>query len=556
MFYKHLILAAVVMMTSPSYGAENEIGLDTDNALPETLISRLANLDSLQQAEEIEAYQADYSKAIEFDSHGLMRPAEYYYKKVYNALGDDPAKDWTRYVHSGYGYACLLQQRGDMEGAVSVISDVLSKVEGYGEFPIYLKSALLSLMAYCQSQLAMPEEAKHYFAKAYEMLVEADGGVGKGSFNMVVTCCNIFDFFMQTGDYDEARKWLTRAEDEFQVYEEHGDSLLIEEYKGHIALYRVRYLWDTGHAREAAAVYDAIPRSRISNPTAISVAAGYLMTVGRYDEAADCYARLDSIYFTADGARMTFENINARYVPRYMAYWKAGRTEEALRLGGTICQAIDSAIVWQKKNDAAELAVIYQTYEKELALREARTETFVHRILLTAALLIILLVVYLFLRARIYNKVMTEKNRVLYDQILALQYVEAEVHEQSHTIPEEQLSPEQQLYRKLCQLMEEQEPFTSEMLNRDALARMLNTNTVYLEKAIHTCASGMTTGDFINHYRLERVAHLLKTTDDPINIIGELSGIPSRATLARLFRNAYGMSCREFRQVAKAEART
>ena len=60
------------------YGAENEIGLDTDNALPQTLISRLANLDSLQQAEEIEAYQADYSKAIEFDSHGLMRPAEYY----------------------------------------------------------------------------------------------------------------------------------------------------------------------------------------------------------------------------------------------------------------------------------------------------------------------------------------------------------------------------------------------------------------------------------------------------------------------------------------------
>ena len=247
---------------------------------------------------------------------------------------------------------------------------------------------------------------------------------------------------------------------------------------------------------------------------------------------------------------MTFENINARYVPRYMAYWKAGRTEDALHLGGVICQAIDSAIVWQKKNDAAELAVIYQTHEKELALREARTETLVHRILLIAALLIILLVGYFFYRARIYNKVLTEKNRVLYDQILALQRVEAEVREQSHTIPEEQLSPE------LCRLMEEQESFTSETLNRDVLARMLNTNTVYLEKAIHACTSGMTTGDFINHYRLERVALLLKTTDDPINIIGELAGIPSRATLARLFRNAYGMSCREFRQVAKAEAST
>ena len=38
-----------------------------------------------------------------------------------------------------------------------------------------------------------------------------------------------------------------------------------------------------------------------------------------------------------------------------------------------------------------------------------------------------------------------------------------------------------------------------------------------------------------------------------INIIGELSGIPSRVTLSRLFRNAYGMTCTEFRQAARAK---
>ena len=40
------------------------------------------------------------------------------------------------------------------------------------------------------------------------------------------------------------------------------------------------------------------------------------------------------------------------------------------------------------------------------------------------------------------------------------------------------------------------------------------------------------------------------TTDNPVALIGEQSGIPSRATLARLFRNTYGMSCSEYRQVA------
>ena len=37
----------------------------------------------------------------------------------------------------------------------------------------------------------------------------------------------------------------------------------------------------------------------------------------------------------------------------------------------------------------------------------------------------------------------------------------------------------------------------------------------------------------------------------PIGVIGELSGIPSRVTLSRLFRNAYGMTCREYRQVSQ-----
>ncbi|MBR6188498.1 MAG: helix-turn-helix transcriptional regulator [Prevotella sp.] len=70
-----------------------------------------------------------------------------------------------------------------------------------------------------------------------------------------------------------------------------------------------------------------------------------------------------------------------------------------------------------------------------------------------------------------------------------------------------------------------------------------------LTDSIRQCSKGETVGDFINRYRLEHVARLLKTTEDPIAIIGELSGIPSRATLARLFRNAYGMTPTEYRKI-------
>ena len=115
--------------------------------------------------------------------------------------------------------------------------------------------------------------------------------------------------------------------------------------------------------------------------------------------------------------------------------------------------------------------------------------------------------------------------------------------------PEEQLTTEQQLFRRLCTLMDEQQPYTDETLNRDMLASLLGTNVKYVEQAIRQCSKGETVSDFINRYRLEHVTRLLKTTDDPIAIIGELSGIPSRATLARLFRNAYGMTPSEYRKI-------
>ena len=159
--------------------------------------------------------------------------------------------------------------------------------------------------------------------------------------------------------------------------------------------------------------------------------------------------------------------------------------------------------------------------------------------------------IYIIWRVRRDNRLLTEKNHSLYEQIQQRAQAEAEEQRQLQEMPEESLTSEQQLYRRLCTLMTDQQPYTDENLNRDTLAQLLGTNAKYVVQAIRECSHGETVMDFIIRYRLEHVAHLLKTTDQPIAIVGELSGIPSRATLARLFRNAYGMSCSEYRQVSQ-----
>ena len=496
-----------------------------------------------------------FNEGLDYDKAGQMRLAELFYKRAYDLLIDDPSQDWDLYGESGYRYACMLYQHSDMGGALAVVSEVLDKAEGQNLFPATFKTGLLSLMAQCQMHLAMPEAAKQTFTKIYQNQLTVLGGENKGDMNMAMVCSNIFSSFFENADYDEAAKWLGRYEEELLACERLGvgDSSLIEEQKGSLALYKAQYLQATGRAGEAASVYAAIPRSQITSGENIQDAIGYLMAAGRYNEAAYWYEQLGSSDAVAEGERMTFDNITSHLIPRYLAYRKAGRNNEALVMADSIGTAIDSALVWQKKSDAAELAVIYQAHEQDLQIKSLQYTVSFHRLLLACIGIILLLIAYLFLRIHKYNKVLLKKNHLLLNEIEQHEVEEKAKLSTLQAQPEETLTAEQKLYRRLCTLMVEKQPYTEESLNRDVLAQMLGTNAKYVVQAIRECSNGDTVGDFINRYRLEHVAHLLKTTDDPINIIGELSGIPSRVTLSRLFRNAYGMTCTEFRQAARAK---
>ena len=68
-------------------------------------------------------------------------------------------------------------------------------------------------------------------------------------------------------------------------------------------------LQGTGHTREAMAVYNAIPRSRIRYTFVIDGAICFLKDVGRYDEIVDLYEHFDSSELSRDGAQMNLDNI-------------------------------------------------------------------------------------------------------------------------------------------------------------------------------------------------------------------------------------------------------
>ena len=509
----------------------------------------------LMQADE------DYKLAQDYDGQWQVRLAEMYYRKAYEALkkanedglfppADDQSYSWFLYGDAGYRYAVMLYRRGDTEGTIALLSDILTY-----DIRDVERSSIFQLMGECQLLLNQHDAARESYAKAFEARSRwHQDGKDDCPINMMVTCFAIYNSFMEFGEYEEAAQWLERMEKELSVYEQRSDASprIIEEYRGYVAMNRARLLLATGHAHEANAVYDAIPASRIFTPLGITWAAIWLSDAGRYGESADMYARLDTTYASASNVTMTFDKISECLAPRYMADMKAGRTQEALAIGADMAAAIDSALAWQKRNDAAELSVIYQTHEKELALEESRTKSTIYLIIAIGALLLLLLVGYILWRVRRYNRLLTEKNHVLYEQIRQREQAEVEEHERQQAQPTETLSQNQLLYRRLCELMEDPAVYTDAECNHETLAQLLGTNRTYLYDALRECAD-TTPADFINRYRIRHAALLLATTDDPVALVAELCGITNRSTFARLFRDHYSMSPTEYRHAAKGK---
>lgn len=555
-----LLLCAVLVFTTACQGGKTDDGTQ-DAALLQYKEARqakdtdraLAIIDSMEQAKIIGTAKGDYLRAMAYDQGWQMQIAEHYYRKAYEAFGEDPSQDWYEYGDAGFRLAYLRMNRGDTDGALSIVSGLLDQAKENEAFPKEVETSLLMLMADLQMELHQDDEARHNWQKAYDLQLQSrhdnPSQVADLPWLTMSISCSLFGL----DDIEGAQEWLDRCAQEFAEFEQVcNDSLLLEEWRGHLALKRARYLQATGRSAEATAAYAAVPRSRIFEPHGYMEAAEYAMAAGRYDEAAYWYEQLDSTYLATDGAQMTFDNISSRLSPRYLAYRKAGRDADALVIADSVSAAIDSALVWQRKSDAAELAVVYQTHERDLRIKDLQFTISLHRLLIITGGIILLLIGYLLWRTYRYNKELRAKNQRLVAEIEQREREEQQAIEQLKAQPEESLTAQQQLFRRICDLMDSPDHiYTDTSLDRFRLAQVVGTNEHYVSDAISACCNSKSVNGFLNEYRLRYAAHLLATTTEPVALIAELSGF-SRSSFFRIFSDAYGMSPSEYRGVAKA----
>lgn len=368
--------------------------------------SILSLADLHQQEGTLSSIEACYWRGYAYSRLRKIRMAEIEWKKaVAHTIETD--EDLVFYAQSANRLAGLLYLKAEYGQVIKVALPAIQllKEKDYTTNNDYFN--LLTFMGCCELKLDHASGAAHNFSqvlKGYQLITQANHHIDSYT-SSIVGLVTIVDAYIQTGHYSEALEWIDHLDSMLQECRQLPGvrELYVDKQWARICLYRASALEGLGKKAEAAKAYQAALKTQYAKTGDGKVeASSYLMTAHRWNEAADNLQVLAAQLATYD-FRMTQETIHTYLLPKYFANVKANRLDSAIAVGTWICQALDSAIVWQKHDDAGELATIYETQQKENELMEQRSNLSDMRLLtvyITLVLVILGFGLFIFFRHR------------------------------------------------------------------------------------------------------------------------------------------------------------
>ena len=557
-----LLLCTVLTFAACTQPDRSEEAKQLKNELHEMLYKNpeqaLARVDSAEQAGVFSTATANLIRTNMYGNLGQMRLAIFYGEQILNA--PELKSEGDSYYSALLLLNGLLERNGEWGKALRLADEIIADVEnerkqGGGtsgiseEVALRVKSRALISKGDCEKDLGHPNEAERFYLEAIDLMMDSvkhsdDYWVVDG---LVMAVLETTEFYLEVNRPEKALALVAKGDTALarfdrcrdvpdQVHHYRHNNVTINQalvYAANDMHDKAETLYQKHRQAEDLAPYDLVAEAR------------YLAMTDRYDETIRMFRQADSLYF-AQGRAINTVYIQNYMMSQYRTLQKAGRKDEMLALADRMRQLTDSIHVQERRIDVKQEQEIR---EKEAEIATRRQSVIVYRILAIAAFLVCLFIAYMFWRAEQYNKVLFEKNRRLLAEIEQHEREQQQAIEQLKAEPEEQLTAEQRLYRRLCELMKNPDVFTDPDTNQDTLARLLGTNRTYVYDALRECAD-QTPTDFINGYRLRHAAHLLATTTGSVSLIAELCGL-SRPTFYRLFNDTYSMSPAHYRRVAK-----
>ncbi len=522
------------------------------------------------------------------------------------ADNNPPAEDFWFYINCGVNLAMLQDGLSDHEGAISTALRFIGELQqvkspyranGLKSFYFFLGNAQMNLERHA--------EAAESFNEAYRwlrLLIENDstGSLMPGT---MLTLDNTAIAYFGIQQPDEAEKWVNREDSLLAIYRQNpkADSTEMEVFRAYILLDRAKICQARGQQDQADRYYAEYTQTDRGKETQGYIfGAHYLMQAHRYADAADVYQQLDH-YLGSYGFDYNLEIIGDEMFTKFYANYYAGRKDSALQVAMKIAEVYDSALVMQKRSDAANLATLYDVQGKERQIVEQRAGKRLFTAISIASgilgLLVLAFAVYVFRQWRTTK----EKNRILAQQITeAVEYRksltsnpssqgprsgEFAIHQQGEgnskspdydsrianlakpdtgeavSISDFTMLTDEQLFLCLRDLIENEQLFLQPDFGRQALidytglskdrigaafAQGSDSRSATIEDA---CLSKNSLPAYVRDLRLDYAVRLMNDQPDlTVELVSQASGFTSADTFTRNFRTKYGMTPTAYRQ--------
>ena len=558
--YLIILCAMLVLMTDCTDCTNHDCSKDAI-ALSEEIVNEgltnieyaLVRVDSAEEAGVFSAFRANTLKAIIYENADRRRLAAYYAEKAIaseaghavTTSADSNLHCKARWILGDCAYA-----DGKYGKSLALSKEILAFV-GDGKMPkdIEMKCRALSKMADCENKLGHIAESERLFLQCLDILMESTQHAT--SFSeidpLIYTLLSLNDLYIENKMPKKALPLIEKMDTAMKrlIRYPNTPDWVMQKRRNNVTISKAMVYAANGHREQAETLHREYQQFQGLGALDKAAEGVYLSIMGRYDDAVRMFDDIDSI-LSSNGEPISDLYVKTLLNYKYDALQKAGRTVEALAMGDRIRLLTDSIRQQEQQTDVEQLQEINRQEEEIIRKRQSLT---IHRILLVAIALLLLMAIYIIRRIHRYNRRLAEKNRSLYEQIQQREQAEAEEQRQLQVQPEEKLTQNQLLYRRLCELMKSPEIYTDSDTNHETLARLLGTNYQYVYAALRECAD-TTPADYLNRLRIQYAAQLLEKSDDPIGLIIEKSGFTNRTTFARLFAANYSMTPSEFRKIA------
>jgi signal transduction histidine kinase len=364
-------------------------------------------LDSLEQAGKIATCQADFMRGEKYEEMEQPRSALIFYSKAIEGnkllqISKDNFYDAYMGVCIGYlnNNNVELALKTATEGYEIASKD--SSIVGRD-----MSNNLQLEIGMCQLRLGYNKEAAETFEEVRQgalQLAQSYPQSPNCQASCILISSNIINYYMNQKKFDLVEPWLDMMETALERYA--ATNAPTETYSDHLATLNCdkAIMWSmTGHHEEAEAAYQSFLSSNYAHKLrGVYDQAFYLETTEQWEKLLSIALRIDSAEIAAE-VPPTLDYLIASPSTLFKAMVKTGRKEEALQKAEHIVQMLDSVKAYQHRSDAEELAVIYETEQKEQEIAAQRASLNSQR-MQAIVVVVLLLLIFLGVLFEFYRK--------------------------------------------------------------------------------------------------------------------------------------------------------